>query len=53
MLNEILKVFTKEYREETKYREFLREMLPNLKLQSDNEDIDSKIEILRKKQEKV
>lgn len=47
MLRKLLYVFTKEYRDEVRYYEFLRKVRPRVKLKSDAESIDSNIERLR------
>jgi hypothetical protein len=46
----ILEIFTKEYREETAYREMLKSILNNssqIKLKCGNYDVDAKIKILK------
>lgn len=49
-MNPILYVFTKEYKEEVEYFEFLKKIKPFIKLNCNSEEsIDSKIDRLRKK----
>lgn len=50
-MNKILYCFTKEYKKETEYFEFLKKVKPFIKLLNCNleESIDSKIARLRKK----
>lgn len=49
MLRKICEVFTKEYRKETEYREFISEMANRFKLNDDSEDIENKVARLQKK----
>lgn len=49
MLRKIYEVFTKEYRQETEYREFISEMANHFKLNDDSEDIENKVARLQKK----
>ena len=46
-MNKILKVFIKEYKEETKYLEFMKKQLEKMKLKSDNYDAEESISILK------
>lgn len=46
-MNKILKVFTKEYKEDTKYLEFMKRQLEKMKLKSDNYDAEASISILK------
>lgn len=46
-MNKILKVFTKEYKEDTKYLEFMKRQLEKMKLKSDNYDAEESISILK------
>lgn len=46
MLSKVREVFTKEYREETQYREFMSEMLPKFRLKNTSESIDQKVDRL-------
>lgn len=46
MLSKVREVFTKEYREETQYREFMSEMLPEFRLKNTSESIDQKVDRL-------
>ena len=41
-------VFTKEYQQEVKYYEFLRNNIDQIKLTSDNYNLEERIEILKK-----
>lgn len=43
MFRKILYVFTKEYRYETKYREFLYRMRECVKLKTDSESVDEMV----------
>lgn len=43
MLSKVREVFTKEYREETEYREFADTMLHHFKLKNTSESIEDKI----------
>lgn len=47
MIRKILEVFTKEYREYTKYIYFIQSMKDNIKLKCDSESIDDKINRLK------
>ena len=47
MLREILRVFTKEYREETKCIELQRSMIGRLRLRDNAGSVDDKIVVLR------
>ena len=42
MLRKICEVFTKEYRKETEYREFVSKMIHCFKLNDNGEDIEDK-----------
>ena len=48
MLKKIKYVFTKEYREEVEYYEFLEKMKPSLKSNGNLESIDDKVKRLEK-----
>lgn len=48
IFSKILKVFTKEYRKETEYREFQEDNINRFKLKSDNYNIEESIESLRR-----
>lgn len=41
MLNKIFEVFTKEYKADTNYQEFMEKMLPNFKLNNKNESVET------------
>lgn len=49
MLSKVREVFTKEYREETQYREFMSGMLPKFRLKNTSESIDQKVDRLIEK----
>lgn len=49
MLRKICEVFTKEYRKETEYIEFMSKMVYQFKLNDDGEDIEDKVARLQKK----
>lgn len=46
--NVIFKIFTKEFKEETKVRENLKNYVSRVKLNSDNYDADEKVKVLIK-----
>lgn len=46
--NVILRVFTKEYKEEISYYEFMKSKVDNIKLKSNNYDVDERIKLLQK-----
>ena len=46
MLNKVCEVFTKEYRKETKYREFMEKMLHSFELNNKSEDVEKKVKRL-------
>ncbi len=48
-LKKILYVFTKEYRKEIEYEEFMKKNLENFKFNSDNYDAEEKILTLKKR----
>lgn len=50
MLGKVREVFTKEYREETNYREFASKMLHSFKLKNKSESIEDKIKRLSDKE---
>lgn len=52
MIKEILNVFTKEYREETKHMEFMQSHINDFKLKTDSESVDDKIERLKNSERK-
>ncbi len=43
MLDKVKEVFTKEYREETEYREFMKSNVDFFKLKNKSESIDEKV----------
>ena len=43
----VVKVFTKDYREETKYYECVRKNINKMKLRSNNYDVEKHIKILK------
>ncbi len=49
MLGKVREVFTKEYREETEYREFASKMLHSFRLKNESERIEEKIKRLSDK----
>lgn len=49
MLSKVREVFTKEYREETEYREFLEKMLHNFELNNQSESVEEKVKRLTDK----
>lgn len=49
MLSKVCEVFTKEYREETEYREFANTMLQHFKLKNTSESVEDKIKRLSEK----
>lgn len=49
MLNKVREVFTKEYREETNYRERAFQMLQNFSLKNTSESVEDKIKRLSDK----
>lgn len=49
MLSKVREVFTKEYREETNYREFVSKMLHDFKLKNKSESVEDKIKRLSDK----
>lgn len=49
MLKKIYEVFTKEYKKETEYREFMSKMIYQFKLTDDGENIEDKVARLQKK----
>ena len=49
MLRKICEVFTKEYKKETEYREFMSKMIYQFKLTDDGENIEDKVARLQKK----
>lgn len=44
----IFEIFTKEYRIETEYREFMKNNIDKMKLKSNNYDVDERINKLKK-----
>ena len=48
MIKEILKVFSKKYREETKYIEYMKDNIDNFKLKDNAESVEDKVNRLRK-----
>lgn len=49
MLSKLREVFTKEYREETEYYEFMGKMFPEFKLNNKSEDVEEKVKRLKDK----
>jgi uncharacterized protein YeeX (DUF496 family) len=49
MLNKILEVFTREYKKETEYQEFIETMRNKFKLNCGMEDVEKKIELFKDK----
>lgn len=49
MLSKVREVFTKEYREETSYREMAFKMLHNFRLKNTSESVENKIKRLADK----
>lgn len=49
MLSKVREVFTKEYREETNYRELAFQMLRNFRLKNTSESVENKIKRLSDK----
>lgn len=49
MLRKIYEVFTKEYRKETEYIEFMSKMINHFRLNDDAENIEDKVSRLQKK----
>lgn len=47
MFKKILEVFTKEYRKETEYYNFLQSRISDFKLKGTDEDIEEKIKVLQ------
>jgi hypothetical protein len=48
-MNKILEVFTKQYKEETKYQIFMEKNVDRIKLQSNNYDVEERIQRLKNK----
>lgn len=48
MLSKVCEVFTKEYRKETAYQEFVSKMLCCYKLNNNSESVERKVERLQK-----
>lgn len=46
MLSKVREVFTREYKEETEYREFTNKMLQHFKLKNTSESIEDKVKRL-------
>ena len=46
MLGRVYEVFTKAYKKETEYREFMGDMLDKLKLNNNSEDVEQKVKRL-------
>lgn len=49
MLRKVCEVFTKEYRKETEYREFMEKMLYRFELNNNSEDVEQKVRRLSDK----
>lgn len=49
MLSKVCEVFTKEYRKETEYREFMEKMCHSFKLNNKSEDVEEKVKRLADK----
>lgn len=50
MLSKVYEVFTKDYKEETKFREFIRNMLPHFKLKDSSEIVEETVKRLSDKE---
>ena len=50
MIKEILNVFTKEYKEETEYRQYMEDHIDDFKLKSNGYDADERVELLKQMQ---
>lgn len=50
MLSKLYEVFTKDYKKETEFREFLRDMLPHFKMKSSSESVEEKVKRLSDKE---
>ena len=50
ILSKIMEVFTKEYKEETKYQIFMEENVDKMKLANENFDADESVERLKRKE---
>lgn len=46
MLSKIYEVFTKKYQDETKYREFIYDIIPEIKIKNKSRSIDEKMAFL-------
>ena len=46
-IKKVLEFFSKEYKEETKYREFMESNLDRMKIKLTEDDIDKKIKVLK------
>lgn len=46
MLSKVREVFTKEYKKETEYREFMEKMLHSFELNNKSEDVEEKVKRL-------
>ena len=46
-LKKVLEVFSKEYKKETEYREFMESNLDRMKIKLTKDDIDKKIKVLK------
>lgn len=49
MLRKILEVFTKKYKEETEYKEFLEKSLPQMRLHTNGFDVEESVSMLSDK----
>ncbi len=49
MLSKVCEVFTKDYRNETEYREFMEKMIHSFKLNNKSEDVEEKVKRLSDK----
>ena len=50
MIKEILNVCTKEYKEETEYRQYMEDHIDDFKLKSNGYDADERVELLKQMQ---
>ena len=50
MLSKVYEVFTRDYKEETEFREFTRDMLQHFKLKNTSESVEEKVKRLSDKE---
>lgn len=48
-MNKVLQVFTKEYKEETKYQLYLEKNINKMKFKSNNYNVEEKVKVLKMK----